>query len=151
MDYREAGTGGIADSTVRAKASAMVHFISFLKTKQIDYTTMNEEELCVESLFRQFGTYLITTARVKKTGKLLKRDTAVDYFSGVVQVLKKRFKRNDIFKTTEVWCSEVRYDILKLVARRCITDGIEVKEKSKGVGRNLMKSIGKYPFLPLTQ
>ena len=93
MDYREAGTGGIADSTVRAKASAMVYFLSFLKTKQLDYTTMNEEELCVESLFRQFGTYLITTARVKNTGKLLKRDTAVDYFSGVVQVLKRRFKR----------------------------------------------------------
>lgn len=151
MDYREAGTGGIAASTVRAKTSAMVHFLSFLKTKELNYTTMNEEELCVESLLRQFGTYLITTAKKKRTGKLLKRDTAVDYFSGVVQVLKKRFKRNNIFQITEVWCSEVRYDILKLVARRCITDGIEVKEKSKGVGRNLMKSIGRYHFLPHTQ
>ena len=63
MDYREAGTGGIAASTVRAKTSAMVHFLSFLKTKELNYTTMNEEELCVESLLRQF---LITTAKKKE-------------------------------------------------------------------------------------
>lgn len=59
------------------------------------------------------------------------------------QVLKKRFKNNDIFKTTDVWGSAVRADILRLVARRNIEDGIEIKEKSKGVGRDVMILIGK--------
>ena len=104
---------------------------------------MCEEDLCKETLFRQFGTYLITVAKTKG-GRMLKRDTAVDYFSGVTMVLKNRFKRNVIFSSTETWNSNVRYDILKLVTTRCIVAGVEVNEKSKGVGRTLMRSIGKF-------
>ena len=142
-EYREAGTGGFAKSTVRAKAAAMVHFATYLRTKNLDYLSMSEEDLCKETLFRQFGTYLITVAKTKG-GRMLKRDTAVDYFSGVTMILKKRFKRNVIFSSTETWNSDVRYDILKLVTTRCIVAGVEVKEKSKGVGRNLMRSIGMF-------
>jgi hypothetical protein len=141
-EYREAGTGGFANSTVRAKESAMIHFSTYLRTKSLDYLTMTEDNLCKETLFRQFGTYLISVAKTKG-GKLLKRDTAVDYCSGVTQVLKKRLKKNVIFSATETWNSDVRYDILKLVTTRCVVAGVVVKEKSKGVGRNLMKSIGK--------
>ena len=148
VTYREAGTGGIAKSTEQAKKSAIVHFVTYLMTKNLVYLEMSENELCSESLLRQFGTYLISTATTKSKNpsaspKLLKRDTAVNFFGNVVQVLKKRFKLNDIFRTTDTWSSEVRMDILRLVARRNIEDGIEIKEKSKGVGRDVMIIIGK--------
>ena len=104
---------------------------------------MSETELCSESLLRQFGTYLISTATTKlknpsASPKLLKRDTAVNFFGNVVQVLMKRFKFNDILKTSDTWSSEVRVDILRLVARRNIEDGIEIKEKSKRVERDVI-------------
>jgi hypothetical protein len=67
-EYREAGTGGFANSTVRAKASAMIHFSTYLRTKNLDYLTMTEDDLCKETLFRQFGTYLISEEKCRDPG-----------------------------------------------------------------------------------
>lgn len=39
--------------------------------------------------------------------------------------------------------SEVRADIVKLIGRRSIEDGIELTDKSKGIGRNVIKLNGR--------
>jgi hypothetical protein len=140
--YREAGTGGHAKSTVAGKVSALKQFKVFLSTKNMDYDNCSEDELCNESLIRQFGTFLIEHA-VTPDGSLLMRDSATQYFSGMIQNLKDRFgKKVALFQSSETWNTEVRSDIMKLVTRRCIANGTEVKDKSKGVGRNLMIEIG---------
>lgn len=140
MEYREAGTGGIAKSTVTAQGCALLHFVAYLKTKDLVYETMTEHEICQESLLRQFGTYMITTALTNK-GKLFKRDSAYDYYGSVIQTIKKKYKKNELL-SNQTFVSEVKSDILKLIARRNISDGIEITEKSKGVGRNVMMLIG---------
>ena len=143
MEYHEAGTGGQAKSTLNGKESATQHFVAYLTTKGKDYFTLEENEICQESIIRQFGTYLITTAKTK-AGKYLKRDTAYDYFGGAMQVLKKKFKDNNFLhgSTFSTIVTEVKGDILKLIARRNISDGDEITEKSKGIGRNVMIIIG---------
>ena len=141
--YREAGTGGHAKSTVDGKASAMNHYTAFLLSKGITYSECGEDVLCDESTLRQFGTYLITEAKCEKTGLQLRRDSANQYFSGVVNTLKSLHKRNKVFDQHETWNTEVRTDIAKLITRRCIADGTMVKDKSKGVGRLTLIEIGK--------
>jgi hypothetical protein len=142
MEYREAGTGGVAKSTIVAQHSALLHFVAYLKTKNLVYETMTEDEICQESLLRQFGTYLITTARTKKGKKMFRRDSA---YGSVIQTLKRKFKKNELL-SNPTFVTEVRSDILKLIARRNILEGEEISEKSKGVGRNVMMLIGKIEY-----
>ena len=140
--YREAGTGGHAKSTVDGKSAAMKHFTTYLLSKGIVYSECSEDDLCNESSFRQFGTYLIDKA-LTDNGRQLMRDTAQQYFSGVVNTLKTLYRKNDIFNQNATWNTEVRTDIAKLITRRCIANGTEVEDKSKGVGRLTMIEIGR--------
>lgn len=55
--YCEAGTGGHE----REKA-AFRQFVAFLVTIGMIYDECSEEQICNESIFRQFGTYLIENA-----------------------------------------------------------------------------------------
>lgn len=142
LSYREAGTGGHARSTVLGKTSALNHFVTFLGTKNLVYEACGQDELCNESNLRQFGTYLIEHALAADTGLPLARDTAIQYFSGVTNVLKAKYKDDNLFRSSETWNTEVRGDIMKLITRRHIVNGTEVKDKSKGVGRLLMIEIG---------
>lgn len=103
---------------------------------------MTEDEIYQESLLRQFGTYLITTARTKRNQKQFRRDSAYDYYGSVIQTLKKMYKKNELLSNV-TFVTEVRLDILELIARRNILEGEEITEKSKGVGRNVMTLIGK--------
>ena len=143
MMYREAGTGGSAKFTVDGKLSAMKHFTTFLLKKGLTYSECSEDLLCNESSLRQFGTYLIDEALSETSGLLLRRDTAQQYFSGVVNTLKSLYSKNELFDQHANWNTEVRTDIAKLITRRCIVDGTEVKDKSKGVGRLTMIEIGR--------
>ena len=138
--YCEAGTGGHAKSTIDGKASAMNHYTAFLLSKGINYSECGEDVLCDESTLRQFGTYLITEAKCEKTSFRLRRDSANQYFRGVVNTLHKR---NKVFDQHETWNTEVRTDMAKLIMRRCIADGTIVKNKYKGVGRLTLIEIGK--------
>ena len=103
---------------------------------------MAEHEVCNDTLLRQFGTYMITTAKTRLKNPF-RRDSANDYYNSVVQTIRKIFPKNE-FLMNSTFASEVRADILKLTGRRNIEDGIELTEQSKGVGRNVMKLIGKY-------
>ena len=60
--YREAGRGGHAKSTDLGKNAAIRHFAAFLVTKGMIYDECSKEQICNESIFRQFGTYLIENA-----------------------------------------------------------------------------------------
>ena len=71
----------------------------------------------------------------------LRRDSCNQYFSGAVNTLKQLYRNNQLW-TTGSWLVEVRNDIHKSITRRCIADGTEVKDKSKGVGRLVMIDIG---------
>lgn len=142
MLYREAGTGGRAKSTIDGKEAAMKHFKTYLLTRGIIYSESSEEIFCTESSFRQFGTYLIDEARLDN-GRQIARDTAQQYFSGAVNTLKELYPKNDVFHVHETWNTDVRTDIAKLITRRCVANGTEVKDKSKGVGRLTMIEIGR--------
>jgi hypothetical protein len=131
MLYREAGTGCRAKSTIVGKEAAMKHFKTYLLTRGIIYSEASEEMLCSESSFRQFGTYLIEDAKLDN-GRLIARDTAQQCFSGAVNTLNPK---DDVFHVHETWNTDVRTDIAKLITRRCIANGTEVKDKSKGIGR----------------
>ena len=80
MEYREAGRGGIAKSTVAAQNSAFNHFLAYLATKELDYSTMAEHEVCNKALLRQFGTYMITTAKTTHKKIPFERDSAYGYY-----------------------------------------------------------------------
>lgn len=103
QSYREAGTGGHARSTVLGKTSALNHFVTFLGTKNLVYEACGQDELCNESNLRQFGTYLIEHALAADTGLPLARDTAIQYFSGVTNVLKAKYKDDNLFRSSETW------------------------------------------------
>ena len=108
-EYREAGRGGIAKSTVAAQKSAFLHFPVYLDTTGLNYTTMAEHEVCNEALLRQFETYMTTTAVTKKIPS--KRDSAYKYCNSVIQTISKRFKETD-FLSSSNFVSEVRADIV---------------------------------------
>ena len=93
--YREAGTGGHAGSTIRGKSAAMKHFSSFLMTLGMLYEECGESVVCDESLLRKFGTYLIENA-ISDGGKQIMRDTAQQYFSGIVNILKTLHREYEI-------------------------------------------------------
>ena len=103
-EYREAGRGGIAKSTVAAQKSAFLHFPAYLDTTGLNYTTMTEYKVCNEALLRQFETYMTTTAVTKKI-------PAYDYCNSVIQTISKRFTEND-FLSSSNFVSEVRADIV---------------------------------------
>ena len=120
----------------------MKHFKTYLLTRGIIYAESGEEILCCESLLRQFGTYIIEEAKLDN-GRQIARDTAQQYFFGVVNTFKELYPENDVFHVHETWNTEVRTHIAKLITRRCIANGTEVKDKSKGVGRLTMIEIGR--------
>lgn len=141
MIYEEAGLTGRAQSTIRGKESAMKHYEAFLASMNLVYEECSESVLVNESMFRQYGTYLIDFAERLDGSDVLRRDSANQYFSGAVNTLKKLYKDNNLWRTGS-WLADVRQDIHKLITRRCIVEGKEVKDKSKGVGRLVMIDIG---------
>lgn len=69
VEYRPSGTSGHASSTISGKASALVHFDKFLKTKKMkSFHELTENQLCDIKLFQEFGTYLCEFAT--KRGKV---------------------------------------------------------------------------------
>ena len=142
LQYREAGTGGSSSSTIKGKLTAIGHFATFLATLGLDYEKSGEDAICNESILRQFGTYLIITTSAD-LGKQMAPDTATQYFSGTVMTLKKLYPTNPVFNPSLSWNSEVRSDIQRLITRRHIAEGLEVKDKAHGVGRLLMIDISK--------
>ena len=58
----------------------------------------------------------------KKRQKKFRRDSAYDYYGSVIQTLKRKFKKNELL-SNPTFVTEVRSDILKLIARRNILEG----------------------------
>ena len=81
-----------------------------------------------------------------KIGLQLRRDTANQCFSGVVNTLRSSHKRKKKFNQHENWNTEVRTDVAKLVTRRCIANNTNVKDISKGFGRSTHIRISKSLF-----
>jgi hypothetical protein len=67
VTYRRSGTSGHAPKTLTGKASALIHFNEFLRSKCLgSWDTLNEETLCNISLFQEFGTYVSEYARDRR-------------------------------------------------------------------------------------
>ena len=79
----------------------------------------------------------MTKARDDK-GDLLKPGTCLSYFSGLINAIKLKFPRNDLFNPPMEWNTNIRKSIARDVGRRCIEEGIDITEKSPPVGRVLM-------------
>lgn len=137
--YDLAGTGGKAKSTVDGKNSAMKRFNDFLMTKNMKpWDKLTQSELCKKTLFQEFGTYLSKFAfHSKKDDVLIGWLTCKQFFSGVKNVIHKKFKKNRIWKETQ-WIKDIRLDIDKIVCNRCIALGVPMMSKSEPIGRVLM-------------
>jgi hypothetical protein len=121
VSYLRAGTGAFnAKSTVAAHAAARKDFNSFLESKQMgSIETLEEEDVALE-LLQEYGGYLINRA-VKASDQtlaekvaFLKSKTALQYVSGVVVHLSKRFPHLDLredSKLYEVLRADVEFKI----------------------------------------
>ena len=119
MMYEQVGLSGRVESTVRGKVTAMKHYEAFLTSINLVYEDFTETELVNESMFRQYGTYLIELASRLDGSDALRRGTTNQYFSGAVNTLKSRYKDNNLWRTGS-WLVDVRQDIHKSITRRCI-------------------------------
>jgi hypothetical protein len=91
-------------------------------------------------LFREFATYLAENA-VKSNRELLMSGTAVQYLSAIKEMAVKKFAENVLWqeRKLERWYPSLRVALEKRVNRRQIYNGLPVSEKSRALGRELLK------------
>jgi hypothetical protein len=146
--FERIGEFGNAAKTVAGKVSAMNHFESFLKLKNMGpFQSLNEKQLCDIPLLQEFGTYLCDEARDNRTKDLLSKGTAQQYLSGVKITLSEKFRDNEIWKDVDDWYTSLREAVGNRVIIRCIEKGVPISEKSKPVGRVLLKEINEHLLL----
>ena len=146
-ELERAGQGGTSASTMAGRSASTAWFNTFQRyekktgkrdvSETCDLAFLSEEAACDLPRLQRFATFLMTKARDDK-GDLLKPGTCLSYFSGVINAIKSKFPRNDLFSPPMEWNTNIRKSISRDVGRRCIEEGIEITEKSPPVGRVLM-------------
>jgi hypothetical protein len=141
-NYEEARSGS-GRSTKAGKSSANVPFTAFLNSLPLTNTTLGnwdefgEEHLCSESHFRQYGTYLTTTALSKK-GKLFKQWSALQYFSAAHVQVKTKYSTNKLFAADSEWYRDVRASMIGQISQRHIRLCEPIKDKCSPLSRVLL-------------
>jgi len=116
-----------------------------------------EDQICNQSILKQFGSFLIDDAETVKKGGvavLFKGGSALQYLSHIATIISLRWPENENYKYMfqylqkkksrgtlgpgSVWISNIRTDIQKEIQRRCIDKGEQFAESSVPIGRNLL-------------
>jgi hypothetical protein len=141
VEYEGMASAGTSRATEAGRSSAKKHFNAFCNKKLIGkFELLSEKQLCDEKLFREFATYLAENA-VKSNGELLMSGTAVQYLSAIKEMAVKKFAENVLWqeRRLEKWYPSLRVALEKRVNRRQIYNGLPVSEKSRALGRELLK------------
>ena len=161
VNLREVGgAAGQEASTVRGREGAKKLFESYLlkrKLPKFDILIELEDQICNQSILKQFGSFLIDDAETVKKGGvavLFKGGSALQYLSHIATIISLRWPENENYKDMfqylqkkksggtlgpgSVWISNIRTDIQKEIQRRCIDKGEQFAESSVPIGRNLL-------------
>jgi hypothetical protein len=145
---------GSADRTKQGKKSAMRHFDKYCESVQLpafeNWTKEQARGYLTVAMMQEFGGYLCVATNFDNDD-FLKRDTALQYFSGVKMVLStkyaKEFKNStdvrekaifDAFfddKEMEDWNSSCRNGISQIISTRNILGGEAIVSKAPHVGK----------------
>ena len=145
---------GSADRTKQGKKSAMRHFDKYCESVQLpafeNWTKEQARGYLTVAMMQEFGGYLCVATNFDNDD-FLKRDTALQYFSGVKMVLStkyaKEFKNStdvrekaifDAFfddKEMEGWNSSCRNGISQIISTRNILGGEAIVSKAPHVGK----------------
>lgn len=145
VEYEGMASAGTSRATEAGRSSAKKHFNASCEKKLIGrFELLSEAQLCDEKLFREFATYLAENA-VKSNGELLMSGTAVQYLSAIKEMAVKKFPYNALWqeRRLERWYPSLRVALEKRVNRRQIYNGLPVSEKSRALGRELLKDLSR--------
>ena len=152
------GIIGQEDSTVRGRNAAKKIFEAYLQMRQLpsfDVLVENEDQICHQSLLKQFGSYLVDFAVSSKTASLFKGGSALQYLSSMVNLICQKWPNNINYKDQYQqllskksggssrgpdWINAIRVGIQKDIQKRCIETGQQYAEDSPPIGRNLLLS-----------
>uniref|UniRef100_A0A7S3H495 Uncharacterized protein n=1 Tax=Spumella elongata TaxID=89044 RepID=A0A7S3H495_9STRA len=138
--YRRSGEKGEAPATINGRNSALVHFNDFLSTKKLpNFDQLSADQLCIESLWQEYGTYLSEFAKKKnKDDDFLSDGTALNALSYPKELARIKYPGHNVWQTQKTWVARIRIDIRNVVLRRCIELGIQTSKKSKPIGRDAL-------------
>ena len=103
-------------STQRGEKSAVVHYEIFAGLQHYDKLEDSQEvDLCNVSRFQEFGKYLSEAAVDKDTGDLIMLGTALQYISGIKEIIKKKYPANEIFSPTALMATLLK-DLTEMMA-----------------------------------
>lgn len=133
-------------STQRGKKSAVVQYDLFAGLQQYENLEDSQQvDLCNVSRFQEFGKYLCEAAVDKDSGDLIMLGTALQYISGIKELIKKKYPENEIFSPTAIeWYTKLREDMTSVICARCILGGVAICDKAPNLGRKIMGSMCLY-------
>jgi len=136
--YEAVPIHGGANRTNEGIETAKKEFIAFLASSKKNYDEMTENELCNVALFQFFARYLLN--KKKKDDEFIKFQTALQYLSGVRNLLHRKFPSNVLWDNEE-WLSQIRKNIERIAVIRCIELGLPVYDDKLPIGRDLLMRI----------
>ena len=138
--YELAGVSGSALSTLQLRSAAKICFEEFLITKELPKRDLLSACQISIILIQEFGTYLILHAH-KQVGdmKQIMSGTALNYLSQTILFFRIKFKNLKFLEKDENWQYLLRSDIEKRIDNRQMHNGEPVSEKSRAIGRKLLK------------
>lgn len=134
---------GNSESSKEGYKYALRQFNQFLKELGLPSEELcTEQVICDVEIFEKFADYLLK--HEDGEGETLSAGTALQYLSGAKTIVKKKYPRNPIFKTSDDeddWYSNLRDELEDRIYRRCLEQGIALSEKSMGIDRDMLTQI----------
>jgi len=114
---------------------------------KFDILVLVENQICDQSMLKQFASFLVDHAISEKTFDVFKGGTSLQYMSHMVTLISQKWPQNENYKEMQTsnsshpgpkWITEVRESLKKEIQRRCIDTGEKYSDTSEPIGRNLL-------------